>query len=214
MTEAARKSSTKKMLIQFLIGLPVGAAIGFVMVRYGPEIEAPGTHMPGLFVAALLLVFGLVIMGASLTGAGAARLIGPELEPGDDIGSELKPLRWQGLVTLLAGIELAILSLATDILTGPWSPILLALLAVNLAVQTGFNVVLWRRGDELFRRVIVEAGVIGFFVFQFLLLFWVVGARFELVSDPSALDIYVLMMVLYLLGSGIASVRRGYGTPS
>jgi hypothetical protein len=211
MTGLTLKRNTKFLLVQFLVGAIVGAGGAHLMFQYGPELAAPGAHAPGLGVAALLAILGAWILVASLSRAGAAQLVGTELEPGEDIRPELSSWRWQGLVTLLAGFELMILSLGTNVLTGPRSALLLALLAATLAVQTWFNVELWRRGDELFRQVIVEAGMIGFLIFQFGLFFWVVGSRFALVPDPSALDIYVLMMVLYLLGSGIASIRHGYG---
>lgn len=212
MTGLTLKQNTKFLLVQFLVGAIVGAGGAHLMFEYGPELTAPGTHAPGLGVAALLAILGVSIMVASLSRAGAAQLVGTEIEPGEDVRPELRWLRRQGFVTLLAGIELTILSLGTNLLTGPRSTLLLTLLAATLAGQTWLNVELWRRGDELFRQVIVEAGMIGFLIFQFALFFWVAGARFALVPDPEALDIYVLLMVLYLLGSGIASIRHGYGT--
>ena len=214
MTGITLKQNTKHLLVQFLVGAVVGGVAAYLVSQHGPDLKLPGTHAPGLLVAALLAILGSSILVSSLSRAGAAQLVGSELEPGEDIRPELKSLRWQGFVTLLAGIELTILSLGTDVLTGPRSTLLLALLSLTLAAQTWFNVELWRRGDELFRQVIVEAGMIGFLIFQFGLFFWVAAARFALVPDPEALDIYVLMMVLYLLGSGIASIRRGYGTGS
>lgn len=212
MTGITLKQNTKHVLGQFLVGAVVGGVGAYLISQHGPDLTVPGTHAPGLLVAVLLAILGSSILVSSLSRAGAAQLVGTELEPGEDIRPELRPLRWQGFVTLLAGIELSILSLGTNVLTGPRSTLLLALLAATLAAQTWFNVELWRRGDELFRQVIVEAGMIGFLIFQFGLFFWVVGSRFAFVPDPGALDIYVLMMVLYLLGSGIASIRRGYGT--
>lgn len=211
MTARTLKQNSKNLLVQFVVGAAVGSAGAYLMIRHGPELDAPGVHTPGLLVAVLLAILGSAIIVASLTRAGAAELVGAEIDSGEDLGPELKPLRWQGVVTLLAAVEFLILSLGTDLLTGPRSTLLLLALAVLLAGQTWLNIELWRRGDELFRRIIVEASVIGFLLFQLLLFFWVVGSRFALVPDPSAMDIYVLMMVLYLLGSGIASVRHGYG---
>lgn len=212
MTARTLGQNKKNLALQFIGGALVGAAAGFLMVRLGPDMDFPGVHGLGLIVAALLLVLGAIIIIASFTRSGAAQLMGEDLDPAEDIRPELRPLRWQGIVTLLAGVELVILSLSTDLLTGPRSELLLAVLIGVTAVQTWFNYQLWRRGDELFRRLIVEAAVIGFIVFQFALFFWVAGARFALVPDPSALDIYVLMLVLYLVGGSVASVRLGFGT--
>ena len=204
----------KNLLVQFLVGAVVGGAGAFLVMRHGPELDVPGVHGPGLLVAVLLAVLGSAILVASLTRTGAAEMLGAELEEGEDIRPELNSLRWQAFVTLLAAAELSILAMSPELLTGPRSAVLLIALALILIAQTWLNVELWRRGDELFRRIIVEAGVIGFLAFQFALFFWVVGSRFAFLPDPSALDIYVLMMVLYLVGSTVASIRHGYGTPA
>jgi hypothetical protein len=212
MTAKILGQNKKNLLIQFLWGAAVGSAGAYLVARHGPELNVPGVHAPGLVVAALLAILGSAILVGSLTRAGAAQMVGAELEEGEDIRPELNSLRWQAFVTLLAAAELTVLSLAPDLLTGPRSTLLLAALTAILLAQTWLNIELWRRGDELFRQIIIEAAVIGFLAFQLVLFFWVVGSRFAFVPDPSALDIYVSMMVLYLLGSGIASVRHGYGT--
>ena len=206
------KFDKKTLILNFVGGALTGGVAAFLVLEHGERLDLEGAHPLGLLVAALLGIVGAAILITSLTRAGAAEMIGTPVEPGEDIGVELKSLRLQGAVALLAAAELLILSLGTDLLTGPESGLLLAVLAVVLAAQTWLNLRLWRSGDELFRRVIVEAAVIGFVAFQFLLFLWVVAARFALTPDPEALDIYVLMMVLYLAGSGIAGVRRGYGS--
>jgi hypothetical protein len=162
----------------------------------------------------LLVAMGLFIAIGSFTRAGAAQMVGADIEAGEDITPELNLLRWQGVVSVLAGAELFILGFDPDVLGGVDRTWLLPLLLVILAAQTWVNLILWRRGDEFFRRVISEAGIIGFVAFQFLLFFWTAGVRFGLGPDPEAIDVYVLMMALYLLGSGIAGVRHGYGMKS
>ena len=211
MTLNTLKQNKKNLLVQFVGGALVGGVGAFLMIRHGPDLDVPGVHAPGLLVATLLGILGLAILLATFTRAGAQQMVGAELEPGEDIRPELKSLRRQAFVTLLAAVELLILSMAPDFLTGPRKTILLVLLAATLTTQTWFNFELWHREDELFRRIIVEASVIGFLAFQFVLFFWVVGSRFAFVPDPSALDIYVLMLVLYLVGSGVVSIRHGYG---
>jgi hypothetical protein len=205
------KRNRKTLLIQFVIGLVVGAAGAIVVLDYGRDIGLEQAHEPALLLALLLVAVGLFIVIGSLTRSGAAQMLGADIEPGEDIAPELNLVRWQGVAGFLAGAELLILSLNPTLLGGPARSWLLPLLLLILAGQSWINLLLWRRGDEYFRRVISEAGIIGFVAFQFLLFFWVAAVRFGLAPDPEALDIYVLMMALYLLGSGIAGVRHGYG---
>jgi hypothetical protein len=208
------KRNRKAMIIQFVIGMAVGAVGALVVLDYGPQLGLEDGHEGALLLALLLVAMGLFITIGSFTRAGAAQMVGAEIEAGEDIAPELNLLRWQGVVSVLAGAELLILGLDPDLLGGPARGWLLPLLLVILAAQTWVNLLLWRRGDEFFRRVISEAGIIGFVAFQFLLFFWTAGVRFGLGPDPEAIDVYVLMMALYLLGSGIAGVRHGYGMRS
>ena len=205
------KRNRKTLLIQFVIGMAVGAAGAFVVLDYGDELGLERMHEPAMLLALLLVAVGLFIVLGSLTRTGAAQMLGADIEPGEDVAPELNLVRWQGVAGFLAGAELLILALDPALLGGPARSWLLPLLLLILAAQTWINLMLWRRGDEYFRRVISEAGIIGFVAFQFLLFFWVGAVRFGLAADPEALDVYVLMMALYLLGSGIAGVRHGYG---
>src|SRR5688572_1810430 len=204
------KRNRKTLVIQFVLGVFVGAVGAFLTLEYGSRLGLDRVHEPALLLALLLVAVGLFIVIGSLTRAGAAQMVGAEIEPGEDITPELNLVRWQGVAGLLAGVELVILALDPGLLASARSW-LLPLLLVILAAQSWINLMLWRRGDEYFRRVISEAGIIGFVAFQFLLFFWTAGVRFGLAEDPQALDLYVLMMALYLLGSGIAGVRHGYG---
>ena len=205
------KRNRKTILIQFGIGMVVGAAGAIFVLDYGDEVGLDRAHEPALLLALLLVAVGLFIVVGSLTRSGAAQMLGAEVEPGEDIAPELNLVRWQGVAGFLAGAELLMLSLDPALLSGPARSWLLPLLLLILTAQSWINLMLWRRGDEYFRRVISEAGIIGFVAFQFLLFFWTAAVRFGLAPDPQALDIYVLMMALYLLGSGIAGVRHGYG---
>ena len=212
MVTEALKRNRKTIILQFVVGMIVGAVGAFVVLDYGPQLGLEGAHEGALLLALLLAAVGLMVAVSSLTRSGAKQMISAELEPGEDISSELSSIRWQGVVALLAGVEMFVLGLNPELLAGPARSWLLPLIGIILAAQSWINHRLWRSGDELFRRVIAEAAVIGFVAFQFLLFFWTVAVRFGLAEDPEALDVYVLMMALYLLGSGIAGIRRGYGT--
>lgn len=214
MNEKVKKRSAGRWIRQFAIGLAAGAAIGYFGADYGPALDLDGAHAPGLAVGTMLALVGLIVLAGSLSRRAATGLLSVDLGDEDDFRLERASLRGQGVVAFLAGLELIALSLPAAYLLGPARDILIALLLAGLAVQTWLNLRLWRSGDELFRRIIVEAGLIAFLAFQFLMFFWAAGARFALVADPAALDVYVLLMILYLAGSAIAAMRRGYGAPA
>jgi hypothetical protein len=208
------KRNRKSLILQFVAGAVVGAIGATVALDFGPQLGFERAHEGALLLAVLLAALGLTIVISSMTRTGAAQLIGARIEPGEDIAPELSLLRWQGVVVFLGGAELLILALDPEVLGGSARSWLVPLLMLTVAAQTWINLRLWRLGDEFFRRVVAEAGIIGFVAFQFLLFFWTAAVRFGLTPDPAALDIYVLMMALYLLGSGIAGIRHGYGVPA
>lgn len=205
--------SWRRIMVQFAIGAVGGAVAASLMFRLVDGDRLAGSHMPGLLVAVIVTLTGLFIAWSATSDRRAADAIGLSRDPGESLGEERRSLGAQGLVTLMAGVELGILSLDPELLNGPARTILIAGLLALLAVQTVINVRLWRSGDELFRRLVTEASMAAFLIFQFLLFFWVVGAQFRMVDDPSALDLYVLCLVLYLGAGAWIGVRRGYGVP-
>lgn len=218
MSVQTRGKALRNLGINFAVGAAVGATAAFigieVLFEAVPGFRFVDAHFPGLLVAIAVLALGLMLCVESLSPTRTAKLIGATIEEGDDLTAEMTSLRWQGVVTVLAGAELAILSFGTDHLTGESGPVFLLLLVAILMVQTWFNIRLWRRGDEFFRRILVEAAVASFAILQFPLLFWAAGARFGYFRDPTGLDIYVMVLVIYLFASGVVSFRRGYGVPA
>jgi len=204
----------RNLAVQFVLGAIAGAAAVIVLERWVSQADFGDANEAGLLIGALLLYLGAVIAFASAKPARAAKMMGQSLEPGEDFSAETSSLRLQAVVTILAGVELMLLSWRTDMLTGPARDLLVAGLAMLVAVQTWLNYRLWRHGDEFFRRLIVDTSVITFVVMQFLLFACAVGTRFGLMDEPSVLEIYVTLMAVYLVAGFFAGTRRGLGVPA
>lgn len=211
MSRKSRTVSKKGIALNFVIGGAAGALAALVLTRLAPDFTFEGYHPWGLLIALLLAVIGGSSMVASTSPRRTAGVFGSDFEPGEDFAAEMRSLRWQAIVSLLAAVEMGLLSLSPEILVANRGGIL-AILAAVLALQTIFNLRLWRHGDEFIRRLIVDASVAAFLVFQILLFFWAAASRLEYLPDPGAFDIYVLMMGVYLVASGIVGIRRGLGT--
>ncbi|MBJ7446875.1 MAG: hypothetical protein JHC81_05010 [Brevundimonas sp.] len=77
------------------------------------------------------------------------------------------------------------------------------------AVQTIANVMLWRRADEMLRRVMMETGAIAFWAGQMALFVYAAAERLGLVGTVSAWGLMGILMALYFFASMIAALRRG-----
>ena len=136
------KRNRKTLLIQFVVGMVVGATGAIVVLSFGRDIGLERSHEPALLLALLLVAVGLFIVVGSLTRSGAAQMLGADIEPGEDIATELNLVRWQGVAGFLAGAELLILSLDPALLGGPARAWLLPLLLLILAAQSWINLLL------------------------------------------------------------------------
>lgn len=203
----------RKLAVQFVLGAIAGAGAVVVLDQMVGEADFGNAHPFGLVIGALLLYMGLALLIASASPARAAKVMGQTLEPGEDFTAEARSVRLQALVTLLAGVELLVLSWRTDLLWGLTLDLLVVALIGLVAVQTWLNYRVWRRGDEFFRRVLVESAVISFVAFQFVLFAVAAAARLGGVEEPSALDMYVWLMAIYLIAGFVVGVRRGIGVP-
>jgi len=213
MANDAKRRFWRKLGLQFGLGAIAGAAAALVFDHFLGKEDIGDAHGFGLLIGTALSYMGLVLLVASGSPAHAAKLMAQTLEPGEDFAAEMRLLRLQALVTLMAGVELLVLSWRTDLLTGAGREILLVGLLALALVQTWLNYRIWRRGDEFFRHVLIESAVVSFVLFQFILFAWAAGTRLLGLDQPSALDLYVFLMAVYLLVSFVVGLRRGYGVP-
>jgi hypothetical protein len=112
-------------------------------------------------------------------------------------------------------LQIIVTGLAGVMLLAPITPLGLAPdvtffgIAALLAIQTVANLMLWRRADELLRRITVEAGALTFWLSQGVLFLYAAAERLGLVPEVNAWSLIGVMMALYILASGIVAARRG-----
>ena len=78
-----------------------------------------------------------------------------------------------------------------------------------LAVQSVLNLLLWRRSDELLRRVTAETSALSFWVLQIALVLYASAERLALVEAVTAWGLLAILMAVYLMASVAAAWRRG-----
>ena len=78
-----------------------------------------------------------------------------------------------------------------------------------LLVQSLLNLSLWRRSDELMRRVTAETSALSFWILQGALLVYASAERLGLVETISGWGLLAVLMAVYLLASVVAAWRRG-----
>lgn len=212
MTALQKSADTRSRLLK-LAGLAVaGAVVGYVSATLLAEYVAlPSPDVlrwsdaAALLVAVMLVAGGVSVLAASRNGRALAAVTSTD-EPADP--REVRDMRLQGIVLVLSGLLLAAPVAAA--LSGNTAPVLtLIAIAAVFVLHTGLNLSLWRRGDEMIRRVIVEAGALAFWIGQAALFGWAVAERLGVAPTLTAWDILVVLMGLYLICSAVVGLRRG-----
>ena len=206
---SSRPRKPAKILGLFLAGLCLGVA-GYLI---GERVAASGAFddLPVRWADLLAAFVGLIMVVAagataliSLSPAALARTLNLEGRAGPD---EIRDTRLQAVILALSGVIVILpplLALA-DVGAAP----ALALLAVLLVVHTVLNLALYRRVDELFRRAVIEAGALTFWLGQGVLFLWAVAERLGVAPALTGWDIYVVLLTAYLIASVGVAARRG-----
>jgi hypothetical protein len=174
----------------FFLGL-AGAGVGYLV---GGRMEVEDLRWDdalALVIAAMLLMTGVIM-------AAMAAMRSSKLPPA------CGPL--QALVMLIAG----------GLMVAPiWGPnlaspdvVFIGLVLLSL-VQSVANLMLWRRADEMLRRVMVETSALAFWASQMALFLYAAAERLGLTGGVSAWGMMAVLMTIYLLASAVASMRRG-----
>ncbi len=82
-------------------------------------------------------------------------------------------------------------------------------IVVVFALQTVANVLLWRRADEMLRRVMAETSAMAFWALQTALFLYAAAERLGLVESITAWGMTGILMAVYLIASIVAAARRG-----
>ena len=203
-----------RQLSKALLAGTVFGAVGYGVGQFVAGLFPPGLapELPDLrwadgvagIVAALLLVAALGTAFTSFDRAALGRVLKLEGPAGD---AEVRDVRRQSAVLGLS----AIIMLLPMTLSGVGVPVTASLAGVGLllVVHTVLNLRLYRSADELFRRVVVEAGALTFWLGQGLLFLWAAAERLAVAPPLTAWDIYVVLMSVYLLVSMVVTFRRG-----
>ena len=210
---ALRKSADTRFKLLRMAGLAVaGAVVGYasasLVIEYAalPSIEGlRWSDAVALMVALMLAGGGVSVLVAARNGRALAAVTSADAPAGS---TEVRDMRLQGAVLVLSGLLLA--APVAAVLAGNAAPVpTLVAMAVVFVLHSAMNLRLWRRGDEMIRRVILESGALAFWTGQVALFGWAAAERLGVAPGLTAWDILVVVMGLYLACSAIVGLRRG-----
>jgi hypothetical protein len=212
-----RRSTTLAVLALLggCFGLATGWCVG-LLVKNAHVRDLSWSDVLALTLATVLVAIGLGTCLLAATRRGQAILANPRMPDFSRPVGRAQSVYYlmQGGVLLLAGFMLATPVLVVEsqsLLSGRWGLLTLWALVLSFVIQTALNIAVWKRSDEVFRRVISESGAATFWLFQGIFFLWAAGEKLQTLPAISAWDIVTLMMVLYLSCSIVVSYRRGLG---
>lgn len=168
-----------------------GAGVGYLV---GGRMEVEDLRWDdalALVIAALLLTTGVIMAAMAVLRSSA---LPPACGP------------LQALVMLIAGV-LMIAPIWGPNLASP--DVVFSGLVLLSIIQSVANLMLWRRADEMLRRVMVETSALAFWASQMALFLYAAAERLGLTGGVSAWGMMGVLMTIYLLASTVASMRRG-----
>lgn len=168
-----------------------GAVTGGLVARFVDVGGVPPDDALNLFIAVVLI--GMAVVSALIL--------------------TVRPSRYpkgcgvlQVVAMALAGVMLLIPLHATRWIS---SEAAFGLVLALLAVQTVANLLLWRRADEMLRRIMVETGGLAFWTLQLALFLYAAGERLGLTGGVTAWGMIGVLMAVYLVASAVVAARRG-----
>lgn len=198
-------------------GLAVGGLAGFFITQAAERgaFDAAAflpSELGALFIGGLLVLNGVFVLLASLSRRAAARAFDPSGD-GRLLPGMMTFYRLQAVVQALAGVMLAFPVLAIRLFpVGAQIPAVsaMAMVVALFVIQTVVNLAIWRRADEMTRRMMSDAAVLCFWVLQGGLFLWAAAEKFGLAPALSSWDALTVLMAFYLVVSSIFAVRRGF----
>jgi len=204
------RSLSKVFMAGFAFGV-VGYGVGYVLAKFVlpdagplPDLNLRWSDAVAAVAAISLVIGAAAVLMVSLDPARLGRMY--KLE-GPASVEETAQARLQSVVMGLSGVIL-LLPVIFE-LAGLTPVIALTIVVLLLALHTALNLKVYREIDELWRRAVMEAGTITFFVGQVALFLWAAAERLGVVPPITAWDVYAVLMALYLCISVIVSTRRG-----
>jgi hypothetical protein len=195
------------------LGVATGAAVRLTTPRHWMSAW-PWEDQTAMVLGLSLLAWGLGLLVASLFRHSAAFVADPYGATG---AGGLR--RGEALYQRLTGATIALAgAMVLAPLSARWAPGLgsavriatMAGLVGGLGLQSVINLMIWRRSDELFRRLIVESTALTFWGLQGALFLWSAGERLRLLPAITAWQAFVVLLAGYLIASMVVSIRRGF----
>lgn len=147
---------------------------------------------------ALAIIMGCVLLLLAVTSA-ITTLVRPSAIPN---GSGLL----QTLVFALAGLMFLAPMYPSGGIGPEW---VFAGIVAAFILQTVANVLVWRRADEMLRRLMTDTSTIAFWGLQSAFFLYAAAERLDLIAPVSAWGMAGILMVVYLVSSIVPSMRRG-----
>ncbi|HWW55443.1 MAG TPA: hypothetical protein VN047_00975 [Sphingopyxis sp.] len=217
MTTQVRAASRRKMALQALLGALAGAG-GMIAAMTLLEGEALAWQPSQIILAGVGMIH--VLMGLFVgVGVMAPRLLGQHLlnvADAEEIVEERRNMGSSALGCGLIGAALMLLAYAT--VEGAGAPVTAAtafwLLLALLVIGTAIVLPMWRRFDELWRQLTIDASAIAGNILLGLCVIWGGAAAAGIVAGPRPLDLVSAAFGILLLSTFIAVGRRGMMVPS
>jgi hypothetical protein len=205
-------SAASRRLVQSLGRALVGAAVGagacLLLLTRLPDLQWADVLV--LISALVCAISAVVLLFASFDRKALSRTLKVE---GDPTAEEIRGARLQAGLLALTGL-LIVAPIAVEAFVGvggagPSAPAAFyAALLLAFALQSIGNWTLWRSGDEMVRRLILESGGLTFWVLQAALFLYAAAERLGLVPSATAWDMFAVTMAAYLLATCAVSLRR------
>ena len=190
----ATEDRTVPLPLRIAGGLLLAAGGAVVGAWIGHSFETGG--LPWDDALALLMGAMLIMLGGAMAVVMATR---PSSVPK---GCGLLQIT----VSVLAGVMLLLPLFALEWLS---PDVVMIAIVVLLVAQSAANWLLWKRADELLRRVMWETSALAFWALQLALFLYAAAERLGLISGVTAWGMMGILMTVYLLASVIVTARRG-----
>ena len=190
----ATEDRTVPLPLRIAGGLLLAAGGAVVGAWIGHRFESGG--LPWADALALLMGAMLIMLGGAMAVVMATR---PSSVPK---GCGLLQIT----VSVLAGVMLLLPLFALEWLS---PDVVMIAIVVLLVAQSAANWLLWKRADELLRRVMWETSALAFWALQLALFLYAAAERLGLISGVTAWGMMGILMTVYLLASVIVTARRG-----
>ena len=194
MTAHSAQPTSMAMKVLMYAGLAIlGAGFGYLAIELSYLEQAAGSWADSLALSVALALLMVAILSA------VTMVLRPSAIP-----------RGCGLLQIAAFALAGLMFLAPIYAPAFVRPdIVFGAIVAVFALQTVANVLLWRRADEMMRRVMSETSTIAFWALQTALFLYAAAERLGLIETITAWGMTGILMSVYLVSSIIAAARRG-----